>query len=89
MKSYKFLVSGRVQGVYYRVNVAKNAQESGFSGYVKNLEDGRVEACVTCLEANLVRFKKILQKGSFASSVKGIEEGICSEVFTQGFSVRK
>lgn len=89
MPSYKFLVTGRVQGVYYRANVAKNAKKAGFSGYVKNLEDGRVEACVTCEASELEAFKKILYKGSPISKVDALEEGECTETFVGPFSVRK
>ena len=89
MQSHKFLVSGRVQGVYYCANVAKNAQKAGFSGYVKNLDDGRVEACVSCLDEDLERFKKILQEGSPISKVTQIEERACLEVFSDHFVVRK
>lgn len=40
----RVLVSGRVQGVFFRVFVRKHAVESGVQGYVRNLMDGRVEA---------------------------------------------
>jgi len=73
MQNYKFLVSGRVQGVYYRANVAKNAKLAGFNGYVRNLADGRVEAGVSCEEIELEIFIALLKKGSPRSSVKGIE----------------
>ncbi len=89
MLNYKFLVSGRVQGVYYRANIAKNAKLAGFNGYVKNLDDGRVEACVTCEEERLELFKDILKKGSPVSNVTSIEERVCNEVFSAGFEVRK
>jgi acylphosphatase len=79
MQSYKFFISGRVQGVYYRANVAKNAQKSGFSGYVKNLDDGRVEAAVSCHNEHLKAFKTILHNGSPASSVSSIEEQFIDE----------
>ena len=39
----KCLVSGRVQGVFYRHTAARRAQELGVSGYAHNLADGRVE----------------------------------------------
>jgi len=84
----KFIVSGRVQGVYYRVNIAKNAQAAQVSGYVKNLADGRVEACVTCTEEKLDTFRRILQKGSPKSEVLNIEEFQISECFTGPFEVR-
>lgn len=88
MQSYRFFVSGRVQGVYYRANVAKNAQLSGYSGYVKNLEDGRVEAAVSCSEEELESFKKILHIGSPASSVSSIEEHAIDEYFNGEFEIR-
>lgn len=37
-------VSGKVQGVFFRQNTKRQAQAKGVSGWVKNLEDGRVEA---------------------------------------------
>ncbi len=88
MNSYKFIVSGRVQGVFYRASVEENASKEGFNGYVKNLNDGRVEACVTCEEQDLQRFVKILQKGSMLSSVEKIERFSCDESFENGFAIR-
>lgn len=38
------LVSGRVQGVFFRAAVAETAEEAGLTGFVRNLRDGRVEA---------------------------------------------
>jgi len=37
-------VSGRVQGVFFRATTRDEAQENGVDGWVKNLDDGRVEA---------------------------------------------
>ncbi|AQL44190.1 acylphosphatase [Halorientalis sp. IM1011] len=37
-------VTGKVQGVYYRANTRDTARERGVDGWVKNLDDGRVEA---------------------------------------------
>jgi len=88
MKSYRFLISGRVQGVFYRANVSKHACEAGFSGYVRNLEDGRVEAAVSCAEERLGEFIALLQRGSEASRVDGIEQSVTDETFSGTFAVR-
>jgi len=37
------MVSGKVQGVFYRASTAHRAQELGITGYAMNLPDGRVE----------------------------------------------
>lgn len=37
-------VSGRVQGVFFRATTEETANEHGVDGWVKNLDDGRVEA---------------------------------------------
>ena len=89
MQSYKFLVTGRVQGVYYRANVAKNAQAAGFNGYVRNLDDGRVEAAIYCKKIDLELFLALLQKGSLRSSVEDIEHSEVEETFSGGFVVKQ
>ena len=38
------LVSGRVQGVFFRDSTRQEAERLGLSGWVSNTEDGRVEA---------------------------------------------
>jgi acylphosphatase len=44
VKRTRVLVSGRVQGVFYRATCASRAREAGLGGWVRNLPDGRVEA---------------------------------------------
>jgi acylphosphatase len=41
---YCVLVSGRVQGVFFRDTCRRLAHEHGVAGWVRNLPDGRVEA---------------------------------------------
>ena len=44
--SAEILVSGRVQGVYYRAFTQEAARRLGLTGFCRNLPDGRVEAVV-------------------------------------------
>jgi acylphosphatase len=39
----KFLVSGRVQGVFFRARCKEEADRLGVKGHARNLRDGRVE----------------------------------------------
>jgi acylphosphatase len=41
---YRVLISGRVQGVFFRDTCRRLAEEHGVAGWVRNLPDGRVEA---------------------------------------------
>lgn len=44
MVRYRVLISGRVQGVFFRDTCRRLAAEHGVAGWVRNLPDGRVEA---------------------------------------------
>jgi len=43
MAAARFLVSGKVQGVFFRAGTREQAQRLGLRGHARNLADGRVE----------------------------------------------
>ena len=59
----RFLIGGRVQGVGFRFFAEAQAAVEGIHGYVRNLEDGRVEAVVEGDEEAVDRVERALRRG--------------------------
>ncbi|MBK9155313.1 MAG: acylphosphatase [Chloracidobacterium sp.] len=70
----KFLVRGLVQGVGFRYFTQRSAARHQVLGYVRNLEDGSVEAFAQGPEPAVEAFKQDLTAGPRFSSVDDIEE---------------
>jgi acylphosphatase len=47
------IVTGKVQGVFYRAETASKAKQLSLTGWVRNLPDGRVEAIFEGEEINV------------------------------------
>jgi acylphosphatase len=69
-----FFVSGEVQGVGFRFFAQRAAARHQVVGYVKNLEDGRVEALAEGSAQSVEAFKDELVTGPRYSSVNHFEE---------------
>lgn len=67
-----YIVMGRVQGVGYRKFVQREAENLQLRGWVKNLEDGSVEALALADPDVLRDFETRLRKGPLFSKVKDI-----------------
>jgi acylphosphatase len=70
----KFFISGAVQGVGYRFFAQRAAARHQVLGYVRNLEDGRVEALAEGNPNAVEGFKHELLAGPTFSRVEHIEE---------------
>ncbi|MBS7619366.1 acylphosphatase [Candidatus Bathyarchaeota archaeon] len=66
-------VSGRVQGVFYRSSTQKKARELSITGWVKNLEDGRVEIVAEGEEDKLKKFIEWCRIGPVMARVEDFE----------------
>ncbi len=67
------VVSGTVQGVFYRQNTKQQAELRNLTGWVRNLDDGRVEALI-CGEENLVaELQTWMQRGPPRAIVTKLE----------------
>lgn len=81
-------VSGRVQGVYYRATTRDTAQETGVDGWVRNLDDGRVEAVFEGPEGAVEEMVAWCETGSRAASVDAVDATYEEPEGLDGFEVR-
>ncbi len=72
----KFLISGFVQGVGFRFFAQRSAARHQVLGYVKNLEDGRVEAFAQGDEKVVQAFMEDMTAGPYYARVEDIEETV-------------
>jgi len=91
MDCLRFLVKGRVQGVYYRKYVSKKMNDKKIKGFIKNLQSGEVEVLVKNeKDLNIKEIFDILYEGSPKSEVKEVDMQISQEniEFKNSFEVR-
>lgn len=74
MKRYRLKFYGRVQGVGFRYFVYTKAYTLGLSGFVKNLDDGTVEAEVEGEEEKILSFLELILKGNGILRIDDIEK---------------
>lgn len=77
MTCKKCLVSGRVQGVFYRETTRRQAEAAGLSGHAFNLPDGRVEVLLCGREQQVERLSHWLWQGSSFCSVTEVQ---CTDI---------
>lgn len=85
----RVVVSGRVQGVFYRANTAETARKLGLSGWVRNLPGGGVELVAEGPAGMVERLVSWCAKGPPAAVVTRVD--VTDEEPTgdfAGFSVR-
>jgi acylphosphatase len=87
MIAKRFLVSGKVQGVFFRASTAAIAQQLGLSGFAKNLVDGRVEVHAQGDELALQKLEEWLQHGPPMARVDSVESSSAAYVDAADFSV--
>ena len=69
----RVLVSGRVQGVWYRGSCARQAAREGVAGWARNLPDGRVEAVFEGERAAVETLLRWCHEGPAHATVTGVE----------------
>ncbi len=82
-KSVRVYIKGTVQGVFYRSFIKENAERYDVKGFVRNLEDGRVEAFLEGNAEDVNKMIELCKKGPKHSQIRDVQ--VKSEIF-QGFN---
>ncbi len=67
------LVSGRVQGVFFRQNTLEKAKALDLKGWVRNTDDGKVEAVFEGEKEKIEKILEWMRKGPPFARVDGLE----------------
>lgn len=82
-------VSGRVQGVFFRATTRDAARDRGVDGWVRNLDDGRVEAVFEGPAEAVAGMVDFCHEGSEAADVEEVEVTYEEPADFEGFRVRR
>ena len=90
MELYRFIIYGRVQGVFYRKFVSQAAMKKQIKGYIRNLPDENVEVVAELIDDDLSVFLKLLREGSPLSHVNNVkyEKVEDANLVYDGFKIR-
>jgi acylphosphatase len=82
-------VSGRVQSVFYRATTRDEARDRGVDGWVKNLDDGRVEAVLEGPAGSVERLVEWCHEGSSRARVDDVAVEYGEPEGLDGFEIRR
>jgi acylphosphatase len=88
-KTMRFLVAGRVQGVFFRASARQKARLFGVTGWVRNRPDGCVEGMAQGSPAVLDEFRAWLGRGPANARVLKVEwEEVTDPEAFEDFEIR-
>ncbi len=89
MQTVRLLISGKVQGVFFRETARKIAEKLNIKGWIKNTADDKVEVMITGAETDVNDFIKWCKKGPERADVKEVLVTKQPETVFKKFEVRR
>lgn len=87
MPSVRFVISGKVQGVFFRASTRNEARRLSLHGHARNLTDGRVEVIAHGSDEALRELEQWLWQGPPAAQVDEVVRAAHEGEVQQGFFV--
>ena len=88
MVRYRVLISGRVQGVFFRDTCRRMAERHGVSGWVRNLPDDSVEAVFEGSAGEVARLVEWSHQGPRSAVVENVRVQAEPPEGLSGFQIR-
>lgn len=85
---WRFRVTGRVQGVFYRASAHEQARQLGLTGWVQNVSDGSVELLACGADAAVDSLEKWLHSGPPAARVLEVTRTASADAAPARFTIR-
>ena len=86
MACARFIVTGRVQGVFFRASTRERALRLGITGHAKNLADGSVEVVASGRREAVDELDGWLHHGPPAAVVEDVRREALPEQAWRGFT---
>lgn len=86
-QAVRCIVSGRVQGVWYRVTTARQAEQLSLRGSARNIADGTVEVIAAGDPEAIAQLCAWLWDGPSGARVAGVEVQEFNDPVTPGFRI--
>jgi len=72
-KALRLYITGTLQGIFFRAFVKENAERYNVKGFVRNLEDGRIEIFLEGDANNVNKMIELCGKGPRHSQIKKVD----------------
>jgi len=73
-KSIRLLLTGSVQGIFFRQFIKEHADKNKVKGFIRNLEDGRVEVFIEGDQEKVENVINICKRGPKHANIRNVEE---------------
>jgi acylphosphatase len=87
VQATRFIISGKVQGVFFRASTREQARRLGLHGHARNLPDGSVEVLAIGTDDAIAQLEQWLQHGPPSARVDRVERSSSEVDARDDFSV--
>ena len=89
MKTLRVYITGTVQGMIYRNYLLDAGLRIGVRGFVRNMEDGRVEVLIEGRDDKVKEMLEVCKKDTNQTKIRGVEVKEIGNQSFEGFKILK